>query len=159
MPTVNSCPHCGHPTGRPAQAPWGYEWRSKTELFGWPLVHVAIGRDATTGKRRVARGIIAIGQFGFGLITVAQFGVGFLLGFGQFVCGILAMGQVAVGLLFALGQFASGIVAVGQVALGTYVLAQVGFGSHVFDTRGRDQEAVEFFRAIYRFFVAARLDL
>ena len=53
----------------PAELPaedggWGYEYKSKQTLFGWPLVHVAFGRDAK-GKLRVAKGVIAVGQFGF----------------------------------------------------------------------------------------------
>src|SRR3569833_694897 len=103
-----SCPHCGAP--RPAQENWngtGYEWKSKQSLFGLPLVHVAVGRDAK-GKLRVAKGIVAIGQFGIGAITLAQFGVGAIFGLGQFVVAPLAIGQFALGLA-AIGQFGIGL--------------------------------------------------
>ena len=38
-----------------------YEYRSKTTLFGWPLLHVAIGVNPATGRKRSAKGIIALG--------------------------------------------------------------------------------------------------
>ena len=68
------CPKCGAPfPARTTANVSGYEWKSKATLFGWPLVHVAFGRDKN-GKLRVAKGIVAIGQFGVGAVTVAQFG-------------------------------------------------------------------------------------
>jgi len=95
-----SCPKCGHPmkamddlTGIKRYLWRGFEWKSKTEILGWPLIHIAVGRNKETGKLLVAKGIIAIGQFGIGLITIAQFGIGILFGFGQFVGGLLAVGH------------------------------------------------------------------
>lgn len=121
-----ACPRCGAPypvlAGFVRRAT-GYEWKSRATLFGWPLVHVAFGRDKN-GKLRVAKGVIAIGQFGIGAITIAQFGIGFLFGLGQFMLsplalgqfaiGLVAIGQFGIGLLFGLGQFATGITAIGQ---------------------------------------------
>lgn len=112
-----SCPHCGAPF--PARRAWGgrgYEWKSKTTVMGYPLVHVAYGRDEN-GKLRVAKGVVAIGQFGIGVITIAQFGVGFLFGLGQFMLAPLVLAQFAVG-LFAVGQFALGLFALGMLAMG-----------------------------------------
>jgi len=147
-----SCPHCGHPiqpmptSGRRWR---GYQWRSQAEILGWPLVHVAIGRDKQTGKLLAAKGVIAIGQFGIGLITIAQFGIGFLFAFGQFTGGLLAIGQVALGVYFGLGQFATGATVIGQVAIGKYVLAQIGFGEHVWSTKTKDPQAVEYFTNVW----------
>lgn len=124
-----SCPHCGAPwPARRAWRGWGYEWKSKTTVLGVPLVHVAFGRDEN-GKLRVAKGIVAIGQFGIGAITIAQFGIGALFGFGQFVLaplaigqfafGLVAAGQFGLGLLLGAGQFGTGALgAWGQVTLG-----------------------------------------
>ena len=36
---------------------FGFEYRSRAELFGLPLVHITSGPDPTTGRTRVARGI------------------------------------------------------------------------------------------------------
>ncbi|MFN3652980.1 MAG: hypothetical protein ACK47B_25660 [Armatimonadota bacterium] len=113
-----SCPQCGAPwPARQAWRGWGYEWKSETTVLGVPLVHVAFGRDEN-GKLRVAKGIVAIGQFGIGAITIAQFGVGAVFGLGQFVLAPLAIGQFAFGLAAA-GQFGIGLLyGAGQIATG-----------------------------------------
>lgn len=149
-----ACPKCGNPMKKPAQMvairSWGYEYKSKATFWGWPVVHVAIGRNPETGKLMAAKGIIAIGQFAIGVITIAQFGIGFLFGFGQFVGGLITIGQFAAGILFGLGQFATGITAIGQFAIGKYVLAVIGYGEHVWSRKVKDPEAVEYFKNIYR---------
>lgn len=150
--TALSCPRCGYPVkstpavGKPG---WGFEWKTEATIFGLPLIHVAIGRDTKTGRLRVARGIIAVGQFAVGLITIAQFGIGLLFGLGQVTVGILAAGQAALGIYFGIGQFATGMTAVGQLALGRYVLAQVGFGEHVWSAGIKDPVAVEYFHSLW----------
>jgi hypothetical protein len=151
-----TCPHCGYPMKPGADLSlitrrfWrGYEWKSKTEIMGLPLIHIAIGRNKETGKLMIAKGIIAIGQFGVGLITIAQFGIGLLFGFGQFVGGVLAVGQLAIGIYFGLGQFATGMTAIGQMAFGTYVRAQMGYGKYLWDTKVKDPMAVEYFMKLW----------
>lgn len=66
-----TCPKCGYPMQpmadltRVTRMFWrGFEWKSKTQLLGWPLIHIAIGRNKETGKLLVAKGIIAIGGSG-----------------------------------------------------------------------------------------------
>jgi len=144
-----SCPHCGAP--RPGIPDWqgtGFEWRSSRTVLGYPLIHVAVGRDAR-GKLRVACGVIAIGQFAIGLITVAQFGVGLLFGLGQFILGFTAVAQVAVAGIFAVGQLAVGYAAIGQIVLAYYGLAQGGWAAHLLSPESRDAAAVEFFQALW----------
>lgn len=144
------CPHCGAPTGQalPARSffryDWGYEWKSRTDVFGIPLVHIAVGMK--DGKLRVAKGVIAIGQFGIGLVTIAQFGVGFLFGFGQFLFGTAVIAQFAGGVGFGLGQFATGYIAIGQVVFGIYGLGQAGLAQYLWTAKRQDPEAVAFFR-------------
>ena len=118
--------------------------------MGWPIIHVAFGRDAETGKMLVARGLIAVGQFGVGLVTVAQVGVGVLFGFGQCVAGIICVGQFALGALFGMGQFATGQTAIGQFALGEYVLAQIGWGKYMWTQKVKDPEAIEYFTNLWQ---------
>ena len=125
----------------------GFEWKSRLTVYGWPLVHIAYGREAG-GKIRVAKGVIAIGQFGIGLFTIAQIGVGFLFGFGQVMVGLTAVAQVAVTVLFGIGQFASGVVAVGQLVLAFYGLGQVGLAAHLWSMGAKDPEAARFFTAL-----------
>ena len=155
---ASACPHCGHPIKQTAEpAPpthtrWrGFEWRSEAEILGWPLIHIAAGRDKTTGRLLVAEGIIAIGQFGIGLITIAQFGIGIGFAFGQFTGGLLAIGQFALGIYFGLGQFATGVTAIGQFAVGEYVLAQIGYGKYVWSPKVKDPQAVEYFMNLWNY--------
>ena len=133
-----TCPHCG--AGRPGLARFqhGYEWKSERTFLGRPLVHVAWGVDEN-GKKRVARGFVAIGQYGVGAITIAQFGVGTIFGLGQFVLapisigqfavGLAAVGQIGLGVLFGAGMIATGLVAIGGVALGGVALGGVPVGN------------------------------
>jgi hypothetical protein len=111
------------------------------------LVHVAIGYDGPF-RPKVARGIVAIGQFAVGAVTVAQFGVGLLFGVGQFILSPLAVAQFAIALLFGLGQIATGYVAVGQIALGYYALSQIGAAQHMWSLGRQDAEAIRFFRSL-----------
>ena len=144
-----------------APVPSGRDWKSQTTIFGLPLVHIAYGRDEN-GKRRVAKGIIAIGQFGVGVITIAQFGVAGLFGLGQFMIAplaiaqfagsLVAIAQFAITLCFGLGQFATGYVAIGQFAAGDWLLCVKGFGEHVWSTDRRDLEAVQFFQQFVQWF-------
>ncbi len=90
-----ACPHCGAPF--PAKEKWdgwGYEYKSGATLFGWPLVHISFKYRANRVPV-VARGILAIGQFGCGAITIAQFGVG-LVSVSQFALAGYALAQFGV---------------------------------------------------------------
>ncbi|MDZ7261509.1 MAG: zinc ribbon domain-containing protein [candidate division KSB1 bacterium] len=145
---ARACPHCG--ARYPARKEWkgsGIDWRSKTSFYGYPVVHVAFGRDAQ-GKLRIAKGIIAIGQFAIGVITIAQFGIGVLFGFGQFIFGLTAVAQFAVTVVFGIGQIATGYIAIGQFALGYYALAQAGLAKYLWSVGRKDIEAMEFFRQL-----------
>jgi hypothetical protein len=89
------CPNCGAP--RPANRHWdgwGYEYKSKTTFAGIPLLHVSF-KYRPNRMPVVARGIIAIGQFGVGAITIAQFGIGIAC-LSQFAIGVWAVSQFSV---------------------------------------------------------------
>ena len=151
---ARACPHCGFPLKEEppvafSKPRWGFHYRSKAEILGLPLLSVAVGRDPRTGKLLVAKGIIAVGQFGVGFITFAQFGVGFLFGFGQFMAGFAVVAQFALGAWLGLGQFSTGLTAVGQVAVGRYVLCQEGWGEHVWSARQKDPQAEKYFRDLW----------
>jgi hypothetical protein len=122
----------------------GFEWRTEAELWGYPLVCVAVGRS-DRGGMRVAKGWIAVGQFAVGAVAFAQLGAGLVFGLGQFLAAPVVVAQVALGLIFGLGQLATGYVAVGQVAFGYYALCQAGLGWHVWRQGYQDPQAVEFF--------------
>jgi hypothetical protein len=147
---VAACPHCGalYPTKQKWNG-WGFEWKSQASYYGYPLIHIAVGMDKNK-KLRVAKGIIAIGQFGVGLITIAQFGIGVFFGIGQFMVGAIAVGQIAVALILGMGQIATGYVAIGQVAFGYYAWAQQGFAKYLWTKSHHDPEAGRFFSELFR---------
>ncbi|HTQ39097.1 MAG TPA: hypothetical protein VMJ32_08710 [Pirellulales bacterium] len=132
------------------------EFVSHAQLFGMPVMHFTRGKCPETGKRIVAKGVIAVGRLAFGIlaigqascgvIAIGQLSVGVLFGLGQACMGLFALGQLALATSFGVGQFAVGYAAIGQFAFGKYVLAQIGFGDHVWDMRGASQEAVKFFQ-------------
>jgi hypothetical protein len=135
------------------------EFRSHAVLFGLPLLHYTAGICPETGRRRTARGIVAVGrraigllavgQAALGVIAVGQLAVGLVFGFGQAATGLVALGQVALGGLWGVGQVAAAYVAVGQIGAGEWVLAQLGMGTHRWTPKHADPAAVEYFRALW----------
>jgi hypothetical protein len=131
------------------------EFKTHLRWGNLPLVHYTYGICPETGKRitargviaigRLARGMIAIGQASIGLVAIGQASIGLVLGIGQATLGACCLGQLALGVIFGAGQFATGQIAIGQLAYGTYVLAQLGWGQHVVDTRMIDPVAKKFF--------------
>jgi zinc-ribbon domain len=148
-----TCPHCGIPTGRNNPL-FGYEYRSEQTLGGLPLVHVATGYDPVTGRKRVAKGIIAIGDVAVGVVSLGGVAFGGLT-LGGCSLGLVSLGGLAIGVLLALGGAAIGgialgggaigLVAIGGGAFGFYALGGGAGGVHVLDAVTRDPEAVEFF--------------
>ena len=128
----------------------GFDYRSKATLFGWPLLHVAVGMDPVTGRAKVAKGIIAIGGmargvFAFGGLATGIFAFGgmavgvFAFGGGAF--GLVSFGGLAVALLFALGGGALAPIAIGGGAIGWYAYGGGALGVHVVDSLRQDPGA------------------
>jgi hypothetical protein len=140
------------------------EFKSHATFMGLPLFHYTRGKCPETGRRiiakgmiavgRLAAGILAIGHASFGLIAIGQLGLGILFGLGQGSTGLYAIGQLALGLMFGLGQFATGQIAIGQFAYGKYVLAQLGYGDYVWSMKRADPEAVIFFKSLLATFIS-----
>lgn len=145
-----ACPNCGAPYPSKAtwKGYWGINWKSRTTVFGLPLVHVAFGLNEYR-RPMVAKGVIAIGQFAVGVITIAQFGIGLLFGLGQFLVGTVVVAQFAFAGLIGIGQIASGILAIGQFVVGLYGLCQAGFAKYMWSPTRTDMEAVALFHTIY----------
>ena len=92
---ASTCPHCGAPF--PARAEWdgwGYEYKSRATFLGYPVLHIAF-KYRPSGRPVVARGVIAIGQFGIGVVNISQFGIG-LVSIGQFTIAGFALAQFAI---------------------------------------------------------------
>ena len=105
---ASACPHCGAPF--PARAQWdgwGWEYKSRLKLAGIPFVHISF-KYRPNRVPVVARGIIAIGQFGCGIFTLSQFGIG----------------------VFSLSQFALAGFALAQFAVAYSLVAQMGIYFH-----------------------------
>ncbi|HSL68956.1 MAG TPA: hypothetical protein VK864_01875 [Longimicrobiales bacterium] len=111
-----ACPQCGAPyPARESFDGWGFEYKSPLTIAGWPLLHISF-KYRPNRTPVVARGIIAIGQFGCGVVCISQFGVG-LLSISQFtIAG------------YALAQFAAAYTLIAQ--FGLYVAE--GRGQYVF---------------------------
>ncbi len=124
------------------------EFTSYKTLLGLPIFHYTRGICPETGKRVVAKGIVAIGRIATGVVAIGQLALSLLLGLGQASTGWAAVGQVAIGVTFGLGQFATGFTAIGQLGIGNYVLGQIGFGEHVWSTKRVDPEAVAYFKSL-----------
>lgn len=135
-----------------------HEFRSHKTWRGMPLVHFTCGRNPETGRRKIARGVIAVGRLAvgvvaighaaLGLIAVGQLAIGFVFGLGQLSTGLAAVGQAAIAIYFGLGQFAVGYIAIGQFAAGKYALAQIGVGEYVLSVKRADAQAIEFFKTL-----------
>jgi len=92
---ATACPNCGAPY--PARAEWdgwGYEYKSEATFLGYPMIHISFKYSAN-GVPVMARGVIAIGQFGIGAVNISQFGIG-IVSIGQFTIAGFALAQFAV---------------------------------------------------------------
>jgi hypothetical protein len=109
-----------------------FEYRSKEEINGWPLIHINIGTNPETGRALVAKGVVAIGNIAFGVVSIGAvaFGIVALAGFGL---GIISLAAVAIGII-ALGPVAVGYAfALGAVVLSTKVAIGVIGSSNIID--------------------------
>ena len=122
-----------------------YEYRSRSQIGRWPLLHVAFGKNAETGKMQHARGMIAIGNVATGFLSLGVFARG-LISFGVFSVGLISSGVLSVGVL-ALGVFglaplcSAAVVAVAPYAFGVNALGWISagvkaFGKHTADIDG-----------------------
>ena len=111
--TITAHPGQATPPVTPSR---GRDYRTRQTLLGLPLVHVAWGIDPATGRPRVAKGIVAVGQSAFGVIAVG------FSAWGLFPVGLVAVGFNPVG-LFAVGFWAVGLASTGFQAIGLLTLA------------------------------------
>ena len=89
-----------------------YEYVSPVKVFGLPLVHIRWGYVP-----RLAKGIIAIGNFAVGVVAIGGGSV-----------GLISLGGLSLGLLLALGGLSLGLLALGGVAVGGFALGGCAVG-------------------------------
>lgn len=143
-----------------ANLAFGGEYRSKLNIFGLPLVHIAYGVDLKTGKLRVAKGIIAIGNIAIGLLAIGGLSIG---GFtvGGLALGIIALAGMSFGALVAVGGLAvsiylaaGGMAIAGEIALGgiaislNYAFGGLAIAKHPYGGNYQDPAALEFLRSL-----------
>jgi tRNA A-37 threonylcarbamoyl transferase component Bud32 len=132
----------------------GVDYRSKATLWGLPLLHVTSGIDPQTGRVRVAKGIIAIGDRAKGVVAFGGLAMGgFAFGgmaigvfaFGGGALGLVSVGGGVIALLAAIGGGAIAPIALGGGAIGYLAFGGGAIGVHVMDAATRDPLAMQFF--------------
>jgi len=121
----------------------GFEYKSKTMLFGLPLIHIVSGLTQD-GHLKPAKGIIAIGNIAIGFFAIGGLSFG-VISLGGISGGLLSLGGVALGLIIALGGLAVGYIAVGGAAIGIYALGGLSIGVH---TLYNDPELLNFIKRL-----------
>jgi len=115
----------------------GVRWRSKAQLWGFPLCEVALGPDHANGERKGhARAVVAVGNIADGVIAVGGISRG-IISIGGISLGLGSVGGISLGLVAALGGVAVAPLACGGVAFG--LLAAGGAGCNI---HGRLHHAV-----------------
>jgi serine/threonine protein kinase len=141
----------------------GFEYRSRGTLWGMPWIHVTLGNDPETGRRRVARGVIAIGDVAQGVVAfggMAMGGIAFgglsvgVVSFAGLAVGLAAFGGLAIGLAVAVGGGAMGLLAMGGGALGYYAYGGGALGVHALGATVQDPAARAFFEPWAQEFMA-----
>ena len=127
----------------PTVYPLSYEYKSKREFLGWPLLHVARGINPDTGMPRVAKGVVAVGNVSFGLVALGGVAVGGL-SFGGVSLGLVALGGVAAGSV-AFGGVALALqLAVGGMAVSlSHAIGGMAVAPHGISGAGVDPEFVK----------------
>ena len=140
------CKHCGEfLDGRPRIDPAfvGYEYRSEARIAGWPLVHIAQGIDPQTGRPRVARGVIAIGNVALGVFALGGIAAG-VFSLGGLSLGLVAFGGVALGGVAAGGLAVAAFLALGGAAISLqYAIGGLAIAPHTIGPEGVDPELLE----------------
>ena len=115
--------HAGPGTNASAKSAW--EYRSRLELLGLPLIHIRLNDPNWLNspvKAWIAAGNFAVGGlFAFGTVAVAPVSIG-AMAFGLISWGGLALGVFVIG-GFALGGWAFGGLAFGWQAYGGFAIA------------------------------------
>jgi hypothetical protein len=153
-------PHGGHQGQPRSHYMFGYEYKSKLEILGLPLVHVAYGMDPDSGRMRVAKGIIAIGNIALGLIAIGGIGLGGICISGL-ALGIFCLGGMAISILASLGGLAisgylalGGLAIAGEIAAGgmaislNYAFGGFAIAKHPYGGNYQDPLAMEYLRSI-----------
>jgi len=95
--------------------PFRYEYKSKSKIFGLPVVHINTG----VGSYK-AKGFVAIGPVAQGFVAIGALATGFIA-IGALSIGVVAIGALAIALM-AIGGTAIGALAIGGITVGIFTL-------------------------------------
>ena len=117
----SKCPECGRPlvevlTRLHPMAESGKRYRSKSTIFGLPVLDIAIGPKHGEPRGR-ARGFIAIGDMATGVLAIGGLARGGVA-IGGMAVGVFSTGGMSIGLIASLGGFSLGGLAAGGGAVG-----------------------------------------
>lgn len=101
-----------------------FEYKSRLAIAGIPLVHINFGYG-----RKVAKGIIAMGNISIGVISIGGLAIG-LLSLGGLAVGGLVFAGMALGIA-ALGGVSIGYIAVGGMAIGIYACGGIAIADQI----------------------------
>lgn len=145
---------------------YGFEYASKTEVFGMPLVHINT-KPFGLAKGIFSFGTVAIGVFSFGAVSIGvlsfgAIGLGILLAAGGVaVSGLMSFGGAAIayGLscggaaiakVIAVGGYAKADIAIGGYADGIVsVFKQNGTGQYMFRLPANKDEVIIVIKKVY----------
>jgi hypothetical protein len=152
------CRYCGEfldGRRRGVVAAPGWEYRSEASIAGWPLVHIAYGYDPETGRPRIARGLVAIGNLALGVFAVGGVAIGGV-SLGGLSLGVLALGGMAAGWIALGGMAAAAFLAVGGGAFSLkYAIGGLAVAPHTISGAGIDpvllQELERWWETLQRF--------
>jgi hypothetical protein len=143
-----------------------YEYKSKTKVFGIPLVHI------NTRPMGVAKGIFAFGTIAVGAVSCGGLSIG-ILSLGGLSIGLLlslggaaisgglsiggaaiaygaSMGGAAIAQHIAFGGYANANIAVGGVTEGVIsIFNQSGTGDYLFRMPVNENEVIEVIKEVY----------
>lgn len=99
---------------------WGYEYKSSIQLFGLPLIHIAKGFDPVTGRKKIAKGIIAMGDIAVGGFAMGGLAFGLITLGGISISLLASLGGLAISAFMSCGGLSVGTIAIGGLAMGYY---------------------------------------
>src|SRR5512143_2825748 len=128
---------------------WNYEYKSETQLFGLPLIHIAEGVDPQTGAPRVAKGILAIGNIAIGVFALGGFALGGIT-LGGASIGVLALGGLALGGATLGGVSIGALLALGGLAISpAYAIGGLALAPHFIGGNGADPAFIRLLEGLF----------
>lgn len=102
-----------------------YEYKSKKNICGVPVVHINLGRGLKKAKGIIAIGNISCGVISIGFISIGIFSLGFLS------IGLISIALLAIGFLLSIGTISLGGFSIGAIAVGKYSIGASAIASDI----------------------------